>query len=675
MSIYIYFAITAQLCIWYGYEPLSDYGVFDCVFRLIPPKYVEPPNADGTIYRPITLDKEIRLLVLEPGAPGVEIHCHLIHVQQSWRTRYEALSYAWGDEAITRQLICSGYPMNVHVGLHDALSDLRHPTRERVLWVDGLCINQADNNEKSKQIMLMSEIYSQSQQVILYLGKSDSSVQQAIESICRLDWKYMFTHLAINHGRKPSHLAVLPIREDKVKWDQIINLLRRPWLRRTWVIQEAVLAPRAQIMCGSQAIPWAKFWRVLMALKHHTQVLNGESMLDVLHGLDLIASTRQAHHSSFMMPDIWLYRRLKFWLWYGEPILDDRTKDDPKLLDLVVEARSFLCKDPRDKIFGMLGLTRQNIVDKYLAPDYTIPVEDVFRKFVLWDIFHNHSLRALGSSSDKAGREYSFPSWVPSFDRLNLHYSLSGRRIRDNLNASFGSSIQAWTSSQDTVLHVKGRVVDTLHIVGENEAEMPSENNKTDVSSTYILHKAMIQEAIAIWLAATKRSTQGQGPVPYVEEILAITQADNEGLAHVPINWEPFLRTLVFDRTGTGRRLHQKSLGGVASLVRLSLLGHCTPEWYLQNHGATAATAYTSFLSLTQSRRFAGTNTGLTGYVPTGATKGDLVCIVYGANVPIILRRQGENRYTLVGECYMHGIMDGEAVKRVEGEDAIFNII
>ncbi|KAG9497278.1 hypothetical protein J7337_012073 [Fusarium musae] len=128
----------------------------------------------------MTGDKEIRLLILEPGAREDPLECELVNAELSWRTRFEALSYAWGDDITEHELKCSGHIIGVMANLHDALLDLRLPTQRRVLWVDALCINQADNDEKSKQIRLMHEIYSQAYEVLIYLGKSDASVHVQI---------------------------------------------------------------------------------------------------------------------------------------------------------------------------------------------------------------------------------------------------------------------------------------------------------------------------------------------------------------------------------------------------------------------------------------------------------------------------------------------------------------
>ncbi|RSL71752.1 hypothetical protein CEP53_001376 [Fusarium sp. AF-6] len=685
----------------FAYEPLRDYGLFDniaswTIFLAVPPKRIQPaePHVE-TLYQPITQDKEIRLLVLEPGTPGDELRCHLINTRLSWRTKYEALSYTWGDPTITRQLNCSGRTIDVTVSLHDALSDLRQPRRKRLLWVDAVCINQSDNNEKAQQIRLMGEIYSQARRVLIYLGKTDSSVDGAMKSIRQLDWKFMPIHVRRYNSRLAAFgpagtwlIDCLPrmkaIPEDKISWGPIINLLRRPWFQRTWVIQEAILAKRAHVICGKQSIPWAMLERVVIAMDFYkaevAEIPDYSSIVDTVAGVHLMRSARRDRYVGIMMPDLWLYR----WLLLGSPM---NRQEFTKLLDLIMDSRTFACSNPRDKVFGMLGVTGQDTRSEYLTPDYHISPGDVFRKFVLWEIFHNGSLRVLGSSSDKAGSQYSSPTWVPDFNRLDHHRSLTRHENRARFSASADLPIQARASNDNTVLHLKGRIVDTLHTVGEmmirNPSDLASKGDYANKRMTWYdelrVNKDMIIEAITIWLEAMERLTQGRHPVPRANAMLAtkLVEGKLELKDGVPSDWVPFLRALVCNRTDYGQEASAVFEPMVAAYVRLSLAAEKLPKPYVRKHYPLARRAIEASLSLAQSRRFAGTDMGLTGYVPMRAKKGDLVVILYGADVPFVVRKEAGGRYSLVGECYMHGIMYGEALRisEIKEEDVEFTLV
>ena len=122
------------------------------------------------------------------------------------------------------------------------------------------------------------------------------------------------------------------------------------------------------------------------------------------------------------------------------------------LLDFIMNSRSLLCTKAEHKVFGMLGVTNQDIGSDYLKRNPFLTPGDVFRNFVLWDIFENDSLRALGSSSDKSGRQYSSTSWVPDFQRLDPQSSLTRTKNWERFYASAGLPKQVWTSDENTVL-------------------------------------------------------------------------------------------------------------------------------------------------------------------------------------------------------------------------------
>ena len=90
-----------------------------------------------------------------------------MNVSLTWRARYEALSYTWGDPKITKPVICSGKKIEITANLHSALYHLRYPDRQRILWVDALCINQEDDNDKETQVQRMGRIYSKAQRVLI----------------------------------------------------------------------------------------------------------------------------------------------------------------------------------------------------------------------------------------------------------------------------------------------------------------------------------------------------------------------------------------------------------------------------------------------------------------------------------------------------------------------------
>lgn len=165
----------------------------------------------------------IRLLRLLPNRDrNAGIECQLLnyslkssqgHHQENHL--YEALSYVWGDPKETLPILIGKHSFDVTINLHSALSRLRNHSLERVLWVDAICIDQNNHNEKEDQIRSMANIYGQANRVVVWLGDDADDSHQALEDI-RIAAKEESTDTMYNN-------------------QAVIALLQRPWFERIWV--------------------------------------------------------------------------------------------------------------------------------------------------------------------------------------------------------------------------------------------------------------------------------------------------------------------------------------------------------------------------------------------------------------------------------------------------------
>ena len=119
---------------------------------------------------------EIRIFSLYPSASfHAELHGQLeIKSQTAVDARYEAISYTWGVESAPEDLVLNGQHFHIGLNLRDALRRLRLPRRSRRLWIDAVCINQDDNDEKTAQIAVMGAIYSKARRTIIWLGEDSA---------------------------------------------------------------------------------------------------------------------------------------------------------------------------------------------------------------------------------------------------------------------------------------------------------------------------------------------------------------------------------------------------------------------------------------------------------------------------------------------------------------------
>ncbi|OTB14402.1 hypothetical protein K445DRAFT_47438, partial [Daldinia sp. EC12] len=81
----------------------------------------------------------------------------------------EALSYVWGKSKVSKYINVDGCPFPVTENLFNILTSLRNQHTARPIWIDAICINQADSGEKVHQVRLMRDIYSKAKKVTIWL--------------------------------------------------------------------------------------------------------------------------------------------------------------------------------------------------------------------------------------------------------------------------------------------------------------------------------------------------------------------------------------------------------------------------------------------------------------------------------------------------------------------------
>ena len=128
---------------------------------------------------------------------------------------YEALSYVWGDPEKTLPIFIDERRFNVTENLHAALRRLRDCSIEWV-WVDAICINQRDRQERGHQIRSMAKIYGKANRVVVWLGEAANNSDRAFEEI---------------RARRKG----LDFSDNEIIQQAVLGLLQRPWFRRIWV--------------------------------------------------------------------------------------------------------------------------------------------------------------------------------------------------------------------------------------------------------------------------------------------------------------------------------------------------------------------------------------------------------------------------------------------------------
>ncbi|KLU91268.1 hypothetical protein MAPG_09789, partial [Magnaporthiopsis poae ATCC 64411] len=230
------------------------------------PKFGDPEVKKFSYDKLSNMHKRIRLLTLNSGAKETnEVECRLFEgeISQGQVLRvengvvldevvsYEALSWSWGTREPRYQvLIRKGderHEKEASPSLVWALRYLRYPNRDRVLWIDALCIDQKNVEEKNHQVQMMSQIYSYADSVCIWLGLDDRNTRMAIKFIQREILKL------------EQFDALCQDPANSQKWQSLLLLMQKPWFFRRWVVQEIALAKRATIYCGPDQIDWKDF--------------------------------------------------------------------------------------------------------------------------------------------------------------------------------------------------------------------------------------------------------------------------------------------------------------------------------------------------------------------------------------------------------------------------------
>ncbi|KAI1069164.1 hypothetical protein LB507_006120 [Fusarium sp. FIESC RH6] len=244
-------------------------------------EHVAPQPSDGrsaASYEQLDSTRhEIRLLTLHPASDeNDQICCFLSHAELnpenvSAAPVYEALSYVWGEPIFSEPILLNDQEFFITPSLKYALSCLRYKTESRVLWVDAVCINQSDIEERNQQVAMMREIYSRCQRDIAWIdpmiGRSFDSSQVAHSKLrdegeegIRKGMELM-QKITARDSRTLKDLQNIPDTDgyflDYGPQGHLLAVFDRPTIwKRLWVMQELSLAPRLTLVCKNAELDW-----------------------------------------------------------------------------------------------------------------------------------------------------------------------------------------------------------------------------------------------------------------------------------------------------------------------------------------------------------------------------------------------------------------------------------
>lgn len=604
-----------------------------------------------SVYLPLSNAQSIRLLKIHPGQWEEPLVCSLVHASISEPDNvvpYTALSYCWGTDSNVATMTLTSTMINntsttptaqiqeiqvsIKLNLFIALRYLRTGAGDpRVVWVDALCINQQDIQERNQQVSIIQNVYSCATDVCIWLGEESEKARVALEIL--KPFTALYESDASGFLEKPTPHVNSPHSQAGVvaaKYREIGDLFGLPWFSRVWVLQEVFNAKTATVRIGNESLPWDLVFRIgacIRKAREKTRVTDVTlpdiffSLFETHAELSKIAVTKQ---------------------YLGRDILS-----------LVMSGLDLDATDPRDKIFALLPIwkdTGSGPLPDAIRPDYSKETSQVFADFTVWWIQTYQSLRILSTIHGALGRTWQRmttdltpelpddrPSWSMWHTGRSVWLTQGTLAYNDGCRYTASGSVVdelglLKTRPVNNVLQLQGIQIGCIEDIQPYPwGQMHSLSDSNDLAKAFdnIFDPAAV---VGTWTPAGSIAGP-QGP-----------DRDLQTRTHIYCHE-------IYDDSESG---------AVPCISRCLFSGKRSYITAIAN-----STTADSGQAEPPCR-----NLELTGLCPYAARVGDIIVVLVGGNIPYVIRGRlandtstaaGEN-YGLVGECFVEGYMNGEAI-------------
>ncbi|RYN35004.1 hypothetical protein AA0114_g11792 [Alternaria tenuissima] len=591
-----------------------------------------------TLYgkRPLLSD-EIRLLTVEHNAGILRLRMNLHKLQDG--LEYDAISYVWGAAEASINVSCNGIDLAVTPTVFEMLQNL-DPSGQ--YWLDSICINQQDVEEKAVQVPLMHRIYSRAALVVIWMGMSTTQSAKFMAEFPSLLEKERKWISMVTRDIQPWINAKDLLVNDENILHGMLHILDNEWFERLWTFQECVLAKQPIILHGGLSINFDEFLKYT-----HDGWYGGEPYLDY--------SLSQAGVHTISYRVLEPCRTLKLYRKHFEEHGVVSYNWMPYLLHTL---RSRNAKEPVDRAWAIAGLFSEALRSK-LDPlvDYSDSGRlDFWRTHILFAktiMVEGKTLGLLKIPSTIEGKPCSVPSWCPALGGTWKHIMVISGSWTEPINrqekaplleevveeadqarpagaldqlSSLYLSRKFISLEDDTYLKTRGHMVDTISEVvddpqlqGNSDYIMSATNPMGFISNP--IHAANVgvySRSLILARRTVHRTNDCVDSIPpdYLMTLLCDTRLSKDATAGYEDAWTVFtdLEHTNFERLSGGRRSQAK----VFYQVLKGLSGH-------------------SFFS-TAGGRF--------GVATPGCKPGDRVCVFYGEPPLHILRWSGSENGT-----------------------------
>ncbi|KAI1656085.1 heterokaryon incompatibility protein-domain-containing protein [Daldinia decipiens] len=573
---------------------------------------------------------EIRILDLLPSSglnnSDAPIQCQTRVVPFPTDIEFETLSYVWGTVQDVTNISVDGNDVPITTNLAAVLRRVRLSDKIRTVWVDQLCINQQDEEEKAKQVSLMGRIYSTTSQCLIWLGEIGQDISLSDAQIA-LD----FLHYLSEGRRKQEGTSELSASVDFDSVEALrepmralytIGLKNNPWWARMWTLQEAILPPKACVLWGELSIQWevlvsaAARWVSLpydpVMYAYNDALYN---ILSQVRGFVFAKENRQGPLDTAFR---WSFRN---------------------------------ASNPLDKVYGFIGLFPPGTLPRVRSCDYGLSRATLYAMFTADLIecqksLHPIALRCLRNLPESTP---DIPRWALDMGVSHIQFSMTvdGNDCAWYLMSTYdcynacGETTIDWSRFRydqiSNTLELTGYMVDSIVVAG------PGPRSRIDEPDTSNVSRAGVVRLIQDWYGIAEEFYKSQPrhestydtnsfPDSFWKGLVGNIKVDPELFPEGEATSEDIALAKKFVQTGIKNEIYESIFGNIAH------------------------------------RQMIITKTGLLGFGPNHAEVGDQVWILSGGKMPFVLRpSEGQslstNELLFIGSSYIDGIMEGEAIE------------
>ncbi|KAL6837346.1 heterokaryon incompatibility domain-containing protein [Trichoderma camerunense] len=664
----------------------------------------------STIYKDVTplssQDEEIRMLHLECGSGSSLLQCtlHRVSLRSVPAPSYEALSYTWGDENNRREIVVNGYIVDVTFNLYSALCRFRLEDEARVLWIDALCINQTDLDERSQQVQLMRNVYTTCDQTVIWIGEPPEDMLPTWEMHWTGDehddesmdwfWKEFYSdsnrsnmdendstsidqifHAFANLRLLSSgHLSDQPLFIDmtgeefsyyttysdycRLVTDALATFYDSPWWTRIWTVQEIILPPKAKFVFGPISVDMSCLLEAFAALACHMF----EPCCSELFSRCNVRVRKCFRQLGSVLTNIKNMRAS-----HGDGT-------NVELWETLTTFRARHATDNRDKVHGVLGL-----VNKWsgqpIVPNYRAATETIYCQAAISTAIGTQSLFPLHFPLQKHACP-TLPSWCVDWtaasalaDQLNV-YQWSQQPFK--VFPTHGPDhFHIVPRSDNRILEVRGRRCDRVASVGKIcQGNKPNEKRKAYCDWFLLtgLHRypSRVYRSESSYFEAFWKCLCW-------DMILHMSETAGIAISARSKSTESYEAFVGYCHSSLKSIFHPEGLSQAdrEAVLQLDKRFQTTEDTEWGQYSQSDFLVEQWINGLTLNTTFFVTNSGYLGLGPPETKIGDEVWCLFGGQMPFILRPvattqevilgQGKKQlHQVFGTCYVHGIMDGE---------------